>query len=596
MLVYGDPQFSAPLGALHRQLCACVQRAREHPRDLDRLRTLVIACGQVEQGADDALEREGFQDETAPLIEIFHEATALAAEAFYSLAQPSLGSLPPPLVDAPAALRRLQQRLGSIGELPALTAVVKVPEGFSLHAVYPEQYMLAAGQWLADHKERRAQGQGPGAVVVGIRSIGSTLAAVVATVLRAGGWQVQSLTVRPRGHPYARIVDLGGKIFDAATLGLVVDEGPGISGSSMAATATALAKGGIEPPHIAFFPSHANAPGGAGAPDVQRWWQTTPRYVAGSERLTFGGLALPQALAAAFAMRPARIDNVSGGVWRNYVYPEMGDWPAICNNFERVKYLCTGDDGRRVLFKFLGLAASSPSLTSTAETSATLLRRRAVEGLAPSVLGAVWGFVATEWLEGTPLGATAPPGDMAGKLGAYIAQVAGPELSAAEMAEAVDRLAEMIYVNTTEACGAEIADKVRALRPSEDCPRAGYGDGHLQPYEWIRATGGEVRKVDSVGHDCDHTLIGRQPAAWDIAGALIEWQLDAAAAARLLQAYTTAGGPAIDQQTLAFYSAAYLAFRAGQCALAAQVHDPYERDRLLAAYAAYRRRLLAHVS
>ena len=595
MLVYGDPQFSASLGALHRQLCAHVRRAREHPHDLDQLRTLLIACGQVEQGAHDALERQGGQDEAAPLIRIFHEATALAAEAFYSLAQRNLGSLPPPLVDAPAALWRLHQRLSSIQDLPTLTAVVKVPEGFSFHAVYPEQYALAAGQWLADHSGERAQGTAPSAVVVGIRSIGSTLAAVVATVLRAGGWPVQSLTVRPQGHPYARSVELGGKVFGAATLGLVVDEGPGISGSSMAAAAMALARAGIEPQHIAFFPSHANEPGGAGAPEVQGWWQATPRYVAESERLTFGGRTAPQAVAAALDIRPVRIDNVSGGVWRHYVYKSMDDWPAICNSFERVKYLCTGEDGSRVLLKFLGLAAASPLLTSTAEAAAALLRQRAHEKLAPGVVGTALGFVATEWLEGTPLESTLPPDDMAAQLATYIARVAGPELSAGEMGEAVDRLVEMIYVNVTEACGAEIAGKARAMRPSGGCPRAACGDGHLQPYEWIRMQNGEVRKIDGVGHDCDHTLIGRQPAAWDIAGALIEWELDAHAAARLLQAYTAAGGAAIDQQTLAFYSVAYLAFRAGQCALAVQVHDPYERDRLQTAYEAYRERLLAHV-
>ena len=114
----------------------------------------------------------------------------------------------------------------------------------------------------------------------------------------------------------------------------------------------------------------------------------------------------------------------------------------------------------------------------------------------------------------------------------------------------------------------------------------------MQPYEWIRRPNGELRKVDGAGHDCDHTLIGRQPVAWDIAGAIVEWQLDPRATERLLQAFHLAGGATIDAGTLPFYQAAYLAFRAGQCALAAQMHDPYERERLLAAYAAYRQRLV----
>jgi hypothetical protein len=200
LLVYGDPKFAAPLDSLHRQLCVCVRQALEHPEDLDQLRSLLIACGQVEQGAHDALAHMRQRDGYEPLSRLFHQATAHAAEAFYSLAQKELERLPPPIVDAAEALRLLLQCLGSIDDLGDLIATVKLPEGFNLHAMYPEQYAVAAGRWLADHRDQRARG----AVVVGIRSIGTTLAAVVATVLRAGGWQVQSHTVRPRGHPYAR--------------------------------------------------------------------------------------------------------------------------------------------------------------------------------------------------------------------------------------------------------------------------------------------------------------------------------------------------------------------------------------------------------
>ena len=433
LLVYGDPRFEAPLNSLHRQLCAHACQALEHPNDLDRLRALLIACGQVEQGAHDALERARQPDESEPLARLFHQATAHAAEAFYSLAHKEQGLLPPPRVDAPAALRGLRQCLDRIDNLPDLVAAVKLPEGFNLHAMYPEQYVVAAGRWLTDHSDQHGRAAAPGAVVVGIRSIGTTLAAAVATVLRAGGWQVQSFTVRPQGHPYARTVELENMQFAPATLGVVVDEGPGISGSSMAATAAALVKAGLAPEGIAFLPGHAHNPGGAGAPEVQRWWQMAPRYVADGETLTFGGRGLPQALATAIGMQPVQIDNVSGGVWRQHVYPRPEDWPAICNQFERVKYLCTAADGSKVLFKFYGLAASSPSLTSAAEATAALLQARAANDLAPAVRGVAYGFVATEWLEGTPLRDEAPPPDMAGRLGAYIARVAGPTLTAGEL-------------------------------------------------------------------------------------------------------------------------------------------------------------------
>jgi hypothetical protein len=604
LLVYGDPKFEAPLDTLRRQLCARVRQAREHLGELDPMRALLIACGQVEQGAYDAIEcvRQPIGREST--ARLFHQATRHAAAAFYSLAHKDLEWLPPPLVDAPAALEQLVQCLDGIDDYPDLVATVKLPEGFNLHAMYPEQYAVAAGRWLADYSDRRARG----AVVVGIRSIGTTLAAVVATVLDAGGWQVQSLTVRPQGHPYARTVELEGSQFFPGALGLVVDEGPGISGSSMAATATALVNAGLAPESIVFFPGHGNEPGGAGAPEVQRWWQVAPRYVASSEALTFGGLSLPQALAATLAEATAgpivEIDNVSGGVWRQHVYKSTAEWPAICNQFERVKYLCTAGDGSKVLFKFYGLAAGTPSLAGTAEGAAALLRERTAQGLAPPVRGAAYGFVATDWLEGTPLTGEAPPPDIARTLGEYIARASGPLLTANELADANARLAEMVYVNTKEACGEQAAGKVRRL-----CPQAGdmaatdaayaayaaYGDGHMQPYEWIRRPNGELRKVDGAGHDCDHTLIGKQPVAWDIAGAVVEWQLGPPAIERLLRAFSQAGGATINADMLKFYRVAYLAFRAGQCALAAQVHDPNERARLSAAYGVYRQRLAEHI-
>src|SRR5437870_2593848 len=69
----------------------------------------------------------------------------------------------------------------------------------------------------------------------------------------------------------------------------------------------------------------------------------------------------------------------------------------------------------------------------------------------------------------------------------------------------------------------------------------GYGDGHLAPHEWVRDSNGHIFKTDCCGHDADHTLVGRQSVFWDVAGALNEWQLDAGAEARFLDAVQRAG-------------------------------------------------------
>jgi hypothetical protein len=647
--------------------------AEAAPADLDGLRALLIACGQVEQAAHDALipaaggpaTGDSEQDAGAQrIIAALHGATAHAADAFYSLAFRQSEPLPPPIVAAPSALASLVRCLEDVEKLPEGRVTVKLPEGFSFHALYPEQYAVAAGRWLADQHAAGAPLARP-TLVVGIRSIGTTLAAVVTTVLRAAGVQVQSCTVRPLGHPFARRVDAGELAPWLDIPGdqpgpeggprrpqraLVVDEGPGISGSSMAAAAVALVAGGVPAEDIAFLPGHAGEPGGAGAEEVQAWWRNARRYVGEAEKLTFGGRRLLEALSAALtaalpaapARRVVQMENISGGVWRQTAYADVAEWPPVCNAFERIKVRATLDDGSRVLLKFLGLAVGGTDFTSTAEAAAALLAARAVRQLAPPVVGVALGFVATRWIEGAPLAHPAPGQDswqvgdaptavsqpetgtlaemprsgsaigeggasaLAGQidqLGSYIAQVVGPALGHDNFAAATERLVEMIYNNTKEALGEAAANRaagraasyatrcVTEIRGSDGQVFAAYGDGRMHPYEWICTVDGRMAKVDGVGHDCDHTLIGPQPVMWDLAGACVEWQLTAAATRRLLAAFHAAGGPPVDDDALHFYRLAYLAWRTGQCALAAEVHDPYEKQRLLAALAAYRREL-----
>jgi hypothetical protein len=584
MLVYGDHKFDGQLQTLRRRLSTLVTHALADQENLDLLRMLLIFCGQVEQGVHDSLMQVLPPDEATPFIRQFHQATAHAAEAFYSRAYRQPIALPPPLVHTGAALHKVRHMVERLSTVPNVTITVKVPEGFSIYALYPEQYFMAAAQWAADHNHQRSQG----AVVVGIRTIGTTLAAVVSTVLRAAGWHVQSLTVRPTGHPYSRQVEISGERINPSAFGLIVDEGPGISGSSMAATASALVAAGLDRRNLAFLPGHPHDPGGAGAEAVQAWWRTTPRYVAETNKLTFNGLPLHDALSAILPEPVVKVEDFSGGQWRQYVYPDVSAWPALCTAFERIKYRFTLQSGQQVLFKFLGLASTSPDLTSTAEAAAALLTERAVQGFAGPVLGVAYGFIAMEWVEGAPLKFDARSPALIDSLGAYIAHVAGSPMPANEARMAIERLTEMLYVNTCEALGEQAATLMQSYQVVALDQQPAYGDGHLQPYEWLHDKDNHLYKTDSIGHDSDHTLIGRQAVAWDIAGAIVEWRLEDEAIVQLLKAFNAAGGTAIDGPILNFYRAAYLAFRLGQCTLAAAVHDPYERDRLLRAAAVYR--------
>ena len=158
MLVYGDPKFEGQLQALRTRLCTLVNHALENQGNLDVLHKLLILCGQVEQGAHDTLAQALQPDEAKAFIAHFHLATAHAAEAFYSIAYKQPVALPPPMVDTDTALRNLLHTLDNLHDAPDLTLAIKLPEGFSIYALYPEQYLVAAAQWLAEHSLQRSQG------------------------------------------------------------------------------------------------------------------------------------------------------------------------------------------------------------------------------------------------------------------------------------------------------------------------------------------------------------------------------------------------------------------------------------------------------
>ncbi len=96
--------------------------------------------------------------------------------------------------------------------------------------------------------------------VIGIRSIGTTLGAVVAAALDAPPPD----TVRPFGDPFARQAELPPGIVENGAHYVIVDEGPGLSGSSFGAVADWLQARGVPLERIAFLPSHGGDPGAQG--------------------------------------------------------------------------------------------------------------------------------------------------------------------------------------------------------------------------------------------------------------------------------------------------------------------------------------------
>jgi hypothetical protein len=568
MLVYGDPKFVRPLNSLVEKFGRRI--AHTNATSLDDLRILVIQAGQLEQAVIDGVAKHALPGQLRIALE--HLTDCVAAE--FCREWNGSGAVAFEFVNRAFEEVRRVMKQDSIAANAVVTT--KVPEGFAFYALFPEQYCVAVRTWADQHLDCGE------VLVVGIRSIGTSLSAVVKETLSAAGFQVRRITVHPTGPVFQRRLELD--LVSRAKQILVVDEGPGISGSSMAAVARAFGAAGVR--EVSFLPGHAGEPGKAGSSEVRDIWKRTPRFVTSIDRVRWDGLSLQQSFAAKAQELDGgdpfeTVNDLSVGQWRKYAFSDEEDWPATAVQFERMKFLCRRRGGASVLWKFAGLHCNENG-QSECEAAWEQLSARARAGFGPAPLGMFRGFIATPWVEGTRLAREDADRPMLKRIGDYIVQAAGAPLSPEEHDGAVTRLAEMLYWNTKEALGESIAEQTRSFVDAarENVIPFSYGDGHLAPHEWIRTSRGLIFKLDCEGHANDHTVVGRQSLLWDVAGTLVEWDLNSANAATFFQGIEE-GGVRIDFDALAFYLLAYSAFRLGLISMSLdQTSDAAERSRL----------------
>lgn len=444
----------------------------------------------------------------------------------------------------------------------ALPEVVKVrrAEGFALYGLYPETYAAAATA-LA----------GALPAVVGIRSIGTALAAMVAAGSRAAGVPI---SVRPDGHPFRRVLRLAPALARrlAARGGpvAVVDEGPGLSGSSFVAVADALAAA-VPADRLRLFPSHPGPPGSAAAPEVRARYEGLARYHVPFEALFLSDA--PLALGRLVEDLVGPVDgaplDLSAGAWRPVLLADPRTWPPSEGWRERRKYLLHAS-GRGWVARFAGLGEAGERALSRA-------RRLAAAGLVPAPAGLRHGFLVEAFETGArPLTlARLPRARLLAAVRRHVTQVAslfpcptgGEGASPRELAEvAVESARELLP--GTEAAREVARAAARFLPEVERLARPVAVDGRLQRWEWLVRRDGSVVKTDALDHHCDHALVGCQDALWDVAGATLELALDAGEAADLAVAVRTAS-PGAPPRCLPFFLVVYAAFEAGRWAAAA---------------------------
>ena len=554
MLVYGDRServdAAAFLADLRRELAALAV----FPPGLSRHGRLVatlIEAGRLQQGvadADFAACGADRRTEAAETLGRFIHALAQAVRASWEKGFGGNLDLP----EVPDAA------------LPA-NVDVRTVEGYAFYAVYPEAYAEAARALVLSGPPR----------VIGIRSIGTSLAAVAAAALGAP----PPVTVRPTGHPFDRRLSIApdlaaDTLSDPAAHYIVADEGPGLSGSSFGAVADWLQAHGVPLERIAFLPSHGGAPGAqASAAHRARWAQVQRVPADFGPRL---GDLLGGWIEDAIGPLDAPLVEISGGGWRHHVYGDPADWPAADPQGERRKFLAAAA-GETWLVKYAGLGRTG---------AGKLDRARALHaaGFASEPRALVNGFLVERWHGGAGRGRP-PLGTVARYLSARARLFPAAEGRGASLSE----LAELSRRNIGLALGEELASRIGVPEQLSARPTPVETDNRLDLHEWIEPEPGRWLKTDALDHHAAHDLVGCQDIAWDVAGAITEFDLGDDEGAR----FAGSLGVPVDPGLTAFFLLAYPAFRLGEATLAADRmgHDPGEQRRLEAKASGYIRRI-----
>jgi hypothetical protein len=497
------------------------------------------------------LERHSGFDEALTVDALLATADIECAAADAGIDETDAARVTDTLADALLAGRKVAIATPDV-DLPRRVGL-GVCEGFAYYGLHPLDYAFVP----ARAAERRK------VAVVGIRTIGVALAAIVAATVRAQRCACGRISVRPTGprsdrqfvpspteQAWIERWRTRGAVF------LVVDDGPGLSGSTFLSVADALVAVGIPAADVVLMPSRVLDPSRLIARDAEARWS---RYrICGITPHT----SMPRDRGAA----------LRGGTWRARWLGEA-PWPAVWPELERLKFLTADGEG---IVKFEGLGRTGRAAFARAE-----LMHGAAWG--PGAFADTRGFVRYERV-GRPLAASELSFELVDRIAEYCAWRAS-HMAAEPIA--TDALAEMVAADLAHA-GVTPCDP-----PPLQLERVVVPDGHMQPHEWIRGKDGGTLKVDAVAHGDDHFHPGPTDIAWDLAGAIVEWQMPEGARARLLARYRAVSGDAIEDRLPAWLTA-YAAFRSAWCRLGAgATGDDADSDHLQAAaddYAMWARR------
>ena len=566
MLVYGHRTVRLNVAGFLRQ---CRERVDALPATPDHgaIIALLVDWGEAESAVADALLP--YRDDDPPELAPWRAVSDACADA----ACASWENDPRSCLTAIAAVRDGLCKLETAAVPPLVQS--KAAEGFAYYALYPEQYMEAAQRFATAHTPHSV-------LCLGLRSIGSILAHVVAATIRRRGIPAHARSVRPRGHPFERRLELTKRFSAALAHGgeshvAVVDEGPGLSGSSLAAAADFLVVNGRPDTRIVLFPSWQPSGDTLRSSAARAAWSRHAKLTAGFDEVCLRGDRLFGATRI--------VADLSAGAWRTWCYPSAEEWPAVQPQHERRKYLGPDETIRR----FAGLGRRAAAIAHRASILGG-------SGFASGALSLDRGFLVQPWVNGRPLTSSVPiTAVLMDRLASYVAFVkrAFPSTEA----ESIDDVQAMAVTNASQGLGSWTVGAIERLstaaRQFEE-PRAAV-DGRMLPHEWIAADERLV-KMDALDHHDDDFWPGCRDIAWDVAGTIVEFDFSQQAASYFVNAYERESGDRTIGRRLPFYQCAYLCYRQGYAALAADtLGDSTEGRAFTALRQRYRRSLDAQL-
>jgi hypothetical protein len=440
-------------------------------------------------------------------------------------------------------------RAGFLDLLSALEAAgppeeirVSTPEGYAYYALYPESYGEAARQFAREIRPQQV-------AVIGIRTIGASLSAAVAGALERDGISTPSWTVRPTGHPFNRELTVRQRVRNAwealarSAWFAIVDEGPGLSGSSFLAVVRAVRGCGVPAERVVLFPSWNPDGSSFVNEEARREW---PRY----RKYWGAGMGMGQDCILPPGFQPGSKD-LSGGRWRGH----LGIAVPVNPQHEVLKFLTPENR----LFKFAGLGRYGREKLPVAQALADA-------GYSPPVHSLRHGFLEFEFVPGSPLTAAPVDASFLDFAARYLAFRSNSFPAPARSID-FDALLEMIEFNSKQSHTA-----LRQYRREFEDRPAVYVDARMMPHEWIRNANGWL-KTDSVDHSRDHFFPGSADPLWDVAGLFVEFGLGSDQRLYFIRQYEDAAHDCVSPRLLRFYETAYLAFRLGYAAMSGPEFD-----------------------